>query len=127
MILSPVLHVVQDGVPVRERAALGVLAGEPDRDSLDEQRTECESLRLAPVDPAFVDRLEPALQLAHQLRMHREVLRDAQQLIVQLAQPVGRDGRDDPVAAGVRDLSLGWRRCAERRLQRLVGLLQLRS
>ena len=46
------LGVVQDEVPVRERAALGVLAGQPDRDALDEQRREGERLGVAPVDAA---------------------------------------------------------------------------
>ena len=51
--VAPVFSVVQHGVPVRERAALGVLAGEPDRDAVDEQRRERERLGLAPVDAAL--------------------------------------------------------------------------
>ena len=51
------LDVVEDVVPMRERAALGVLAGEPDRDPFDEERGERERLRLAPVDAAFLERL----------------------------------------------------------------------
>ena len=50
------LHVVQDEVALRERAALRVLPGEPDRDAVDEQRREGERLRVAPVDAALVDR-----------------------------------------------------------------------
>ena len=50
MYVSPVFDVVEDGVAMRERAALGVLAGQPDRDALDEQRRERERLGLAPVD-----------------------------------------------------------------------------
>ena len=49
------VDVVEDGVAVRERAALGVLAGEPDRDPVDEERRERERLRLAPVDAALLD------------------------------------------------------------------------
>src|SRR5207249_2921182 len=44
------LGVVQYQVAVREGAALGVLAGEPDRDALDQQAGERQLLRLAPVD-----------------------------------------------------------------------------
>ena len=61
--------VVQDGVPVREGPALGVLAGEPDRDALGEQARERERLGLAPVDPALAERLAPALELPQQLRV----------------------------------------------------------
>ena len=50
------LHVVQHGVAVRERAALGVLAGEADRDAVDEQRCERERLGVPPVDAALVER-----------------------------------------------------------------------
>ena len=46
----PGVHVVQDRVPVRERAALRVLAGDADRDAVGEQRRERERLGLAPVD-----------------------------------------------------------------------------
>ena len=45
-------RVVEHEVAVRERAALGVLAREADRDPVLEQRRERERLRLAPVDPA---------------------------------------------------------------------------
>ena len=54
------VHVVEDVVPVRERAALGVLAGEPDRDPLDEERGERERLGLSPVDPALLERRRAA-------------------------------------------------------------------
>src|SRR5947209_6745539 len=112
---------------MREGAAFRVLAGQPDRNSFDEQRAERERLGLAPVDPTFLDRREPALELPHQLRMDGEMLGDAQQLLVQLPQPFGCDGGDDTVAARERDLALRrmWR--AERRLQRLMRLLQLRG
>ena len=48
---------------VGERSTLGVLAGEADRDALDEQRAEGERLGLPPVDAAFLDRLQAALEL----------------------------------------------------------------
>ena len=65
MHVAPVLDVVEDDVAVRERPALGVLAGEPDRDPLDEERGERERLGLAPVDPALLERLAAPLELAH--------------------------------------------------------------
>ena len=46
------LGVVQDEVALAEGAALGVLAGEPDRDSLGQQRGERERLGVRPLDPA---------------------------------------------------------------------------
>ena len=106
-----------------------VLAGDPDRDAVDEQRRERERLRLAPVDAALVDRVAAALELLHQLRVRREALGDAQQLLVQLAQPLGGDRRDDGVAGrgGNAPLADGLRViAAEGLLQRLVRALQLR-
>ena len=47
------VRVVEDEVAVGERAALGVLAGEADRDAVLEQRGVGERLALAPVDPAL--------------------------------------------------------------------------
>ena len=58
------VRVVQDEVAMRERAALGVLTGQSDRDALDEQAGKRERLGLAPVDPAFVERDRPALRAA---------------------------------------------------------------
>ena len=49
-------RVVEDEVAVGERAALGVLPGEPDGDPLPQQRGEGERLGVAPVDPALVER-----------------------------------------------------------------------
>ena len=46
------LRIVQHEVALAERAALGVLAGEPDRDPLGQQRGERERLGVRPVDPA---------------------------------------------------------------------------
>ena len=47
------LAVVQDGVPLHERAAARVLPGEPDRHALHEQRAEREQLAASPVDAAL--------------------------------------------------------------------------
>ena len=59
---------------MRERAALGVLAGQADRDPLDEQAGEGELLGLAPVDAALVERVAPALELLRELRVDGEAL-----------------------------------------------------
>ena len=62
--MPPVLGVVQHRVPVREGAALGVLAGEPHRRAIHQQRREGERLGVAPVDPAFsLQRVVTTLQL----------------------------------------------------------------
>ena len=60
---------------MREGAALGVLAGEADRDALDEQACEGKRLGLAPVDPSLLEGLRPAVELLLQLRMNREAFR----------------------------------------------------
>ena len=58
------LGVVQHEVALGERAALGVLAGQPDRRALAQQRRVGERLGLRPVDPAVgADGLAPALEL----------------------------------------------------------------
>ena len=102
------LGVVEDEVPVRERSALGVLAGQPDRDPLDEQAREREPLRVAPVDAAVVERLEALVELRLQLRVHGEAVGDAQR-----APPVSARSRSAatavttslPVVAGSRSPS----------------------
>ena len=63
------VHVVQHRVAVRERAALGVLAGDAHADALDEQRRERQRLGVSPVDRAGVDRVAAARQRA----LHRRV------------------------------------------------------
>ena len=120
------LHVVQHRVAVGEGAALCVLSREADGNPFDEQRPERESLRLAPVDPARVDRLQPPFELALELRVDREVIRGTQELVVELAESARGNGRDDTVARGVRDPALDRARRAEGRLERLVRLFQLR-
>ena len=89
------VRVVQDEMPVRERAALGVLAGEADRDALDEQARERERLRLAPVDAALVERFDSPLEHLHELRVDGEPFGDADELVLELAEPLGRDARLD--------------------------------
>ena len=78
---------------VRERAALGVLPGEPDRNPVLEQGGEGQRLGVAPVDPAFAEALAPALELARELRVHLELVRHLQQLIAELDEAVSGDGR----------------------------------
>ena len=89
------VRIVQYRLPVRERAALGVLAGEPDRDSVLEERGERERLRVSPVDPAFAQGLATAFELPCELRVDVEALRYLQELVAELEEPFGGDGRDD--------------------------------
>src|SRR6478735_7295477 len=110
-------------MPVRERAAFGVLAGDADRDPVDEETRERERLRLAPVDSAFLDRSSPPLELRRELRMDRERLGHSQQLLVEDAQLLGRERRRDRGTAAARHpvvLRLGRDRRAEGALERLV-------
>ena len=70
-----------------------VLAGEPDRDAVDEQRRVGERLGVPPVDAALVDRGAAALELARELRVDGEVVGRAQQLLVQLGELARRRPR----------------------------------
>ncbi len=54
--------VVQHRLPMREGPALDVLAGEPNPDAFDEQRRERQRFRVAPVDPAVLERVATARQ-----------------------------------------------------------------
>ena len=76
-------------MPLREGAALAVLAGQPDRHRLGDQARKRQRLGVAPVDPAFVDRCDAPLELLEQLRMDVEPVRGLDQLRVELAQPLG--------------------------------------
>ena len=79
-----------------ERPALGVLAGEADRHALGEQRGERERLGVGPVDAAVLaERGAPALELLDELRVDGEALGGGQELVVERAQLVGRDGGRD--------------------------------
>ena len=91
--------VVEHEVAVRERAALGVLAGEADRDAVAQQRGERERLGVAPVDAALVERRQAALELALELRVDREPVGDAHQLLGQPAQALLAHGGLDRAPA----------------------------
>src|SRR4051812_26535735 len=86
---------------LREGAALDVLAREAHGDPVDEQRRVCERLGLAPIDAAVVEGPTAAVELPRELGVHGEVLRDAQQLLVERAQAVLGDGGDDAAAGAV--------------------------
>ncbi len=86
-------RVVQDRVAVGERPALGVLAGQTDRNPFLEQGGERESLRVPPVDSALVEGVPPALELLGELRIDVESVRDAKQLLVELADAARRAPR----------------------------------
>src|SRR5215212_2034096 len=121
------LDVVEDVVTVREGAALGVLAGEPNWDPFDEQAREGERLGLAPVDPALVERLRASIELLLQFRVDREAFRGRDEGSVELAQTLHGDGRDDLGAGAERDPPLARHGClSEGFLETLMGLLQLR-
>ena len=118
-------------MPVRERAALGVLTGQAHRNPLDEQRRERERLGLAPVDAALVDRLAAPLELAQKLRVDREALGHARAA----ARSARAGGRPRPTVTTSPDASAGSAilapasragRRAERLLQPLVRRAQRR-
>src|SRR5262245_51291238 len=96
-------------MPVRERAALGVLPGEADRDPLDEQASERERFRLSPVDAALVEGFDSPLEHLHELRIDRESFRDADELVLELAEAFGGDARLDR-GLGARRRALAARR-----------------
>src|SRR5262245_8158953 len=96
------LGVVQDDVAVGEGAALRVLAGQADRDALDEQAREGERLRVAPVDAARVERVDPSFEHLLELRVDDEALGNANELLGQLPETLGRDARLDGGLRGYR-------------------------
>ena len=123
--VSPLSRVVQDEVAVAERAPLGVLARQPDRDPLDEQAGERERLGVAPVDPAGVERLRAPVELALQLRIHGEALGHPPQLGVEGAQPLlGDRGHEVRVGGARQPVAAGGSRLAERGFQPLVRVAQ---
>ena len=117
-------------MPLREGAALAVLAGQPDRHRLGDQARERQRLGVAPVDPAFVDRGDAPLELLEQLRVDGEFARHLDQLRVELAQPLGGHvGIDLVLPLGLRDdlvARLRRNRLPERLLELLVRRLQAR-
>ena len=76
---------------LRERPALGVLPGQPDRDAFHEQAGKRERLAVAPVDLASLQPIAAPLELPLELRMDGEAVGDAQELLVQRSEPVGLD------------------------------------
>ena len=100
------LRVVQHEVALAERAALDVLAGEPDRHALLEQRGESQRLGLGPLDRVLVERRAPLVELRLQLAVQVEALRQLEQLLVERAQHVLRHGRARLGAGGTVELVL---------------------
>ena len=99
---------------MRERASLGVLAGEPDRNALGEQARERQRLALAPVDPTRAKRLAPPLELLESFGVRLEALGQREQLLVQRLEPLRRDGGQDGAARVGRDLASPASRAARR-------------
>ena len=92
--MSASLPVVQDGVPLAEGTARGVLPDEPDRRALGEDRGEGERLGLSPVDHAVgLERAGAAIEDTGELRLGREALWQPQERRVQLDQLLGGEGR----------------------------------
>ena len=69
------LRVVEDEMALAERAALGVLTGEPHRHALGEERCPRERLRVRPIDRPVLERRAPPLDLRPQLPVHLEPFR----------------------------------------------------
>ena len=99
-VLEAGLLVVEHEVTLREGAALGVLSFEAYVDAVGQQRAEGEGLGLAAVDPAFLQRLDPARQRAPQLAVDVETLGRLQRLLVDRPQLLGRHGGVDGRAGG---------------------------
>ena len=91
------LVVDEHRMPLAERAPPRVLAREPYRRSLQEQRTEGERLRERPVDLVFVELLAAVADDAQQLGVHREAGREGDERVgdpfeLPRATPVSVDG-----------------------------------
>ena len=92
----PLLRVVlvdEHRVALHERAAAAVLAGEPDRGALLEQRAEGEQLGHRPVDAALVDHLGALVHELLELRVDREALGRAREGLADVDELAGRDAR----------------------------------
>ena len=99
-----------------------VLAGEPDRDAVDEQRRVGERLGVTPVDAALVDRGAPPLELPRELRVHGELVGRREQLprsARRACPPATAVIASPPVERGIAP-SCSLARVAERRLQPVV-------
>jgi hypothetical protein len=121
------LRVEERRVPVAERAALDVLAGQPDRRAVLEHGRERQFLGGGPVDRPIgrrVERLAPALARPFELAVDGEAIRHDEQRVVQRAQPFERDG-GPRLGRGTRRRHFG-RRLDEVLLgiERVVGRLQ---
>ncbi len=88
------LRVVEGEVALAEGAPHGVLAGEPDRRAVDQQRGEGERLGVGPLDAGLrlVEGGQPALELLDELGVEREAGRRRHQRCVERAQRGGVDG-----------------------------------
>ena len=83
-------------MPVAERSALRILAGEADGRPFGEQRRKRERLRQTPIRFAiFHERLVAPLELANQFGMDREIRWHDDQLVVPAEEPFPLDGRFD--------------------------------
>ena len=83
-------------MPLTERAAFGVLARKPDRNSLGEQGCESQRFGMGPIDSAIgTERRSPPLELLAQLGMDGETLGPAEELLVERDQELGRQRRVD--------------------------------
>ena len=91
--LAAGLRVVQHQVTLTEGAALGVLAGQPQRDPLGQQRREGQRLGVGPVDAGVLgtERLATLGELAGQLAVDVEALGNGEQLLVEDLELVGID------------------------------------
>src|SRR5262245_46601908 len=78
-----------------EGSALRVLAGEPDRNPVLEERREGEGFRVPPVDAALTEAVVPPFELAQELRIDLEPLGDLEELLAELDEAVRRDCRHD--------------------------------
>src|SRR5262245_39262493 len=77
-----VLLVDQHRMALRERAALGVLAGQPNGEALEQQRAEGERLSRRPVDPlAGLDRFSALVDKTLNRPVHVEALRHGRDLL----------------------------------------------
>ena len=104
-VLEPGLLVVEDEVAVREGAALGVLAGEPDVGALGQQRGEASA-------SAWPNSIGPSSRISRrfserlaQLAVDREALGHLEQLLVQRPDPLLGDRRLDLGALGAVELA----------------------
>ena len=87
-----VLLIEQHGMALREGAALAVLAGEPHRTSLEQERAEGERLAGRPVDAlAALDRLAAVVEEALDRPVDVEAFRHRRDLAADLRQRLDRD------------------------------------